>query len=70
MRKPLIFIERNRPYRITYHEGLEGARRLKFDRLSNQIIGCAIEVHKNLGPGLLESTYKQCLAYELKRSNL
>jgi GxxExxY protein len=43
---------------------------LKFDRLSNQIIGCAIEVHKNLGPGLLESTYEQCLAYELKRSNI
>jgi len=43
---------------------------LKFDRLSGQIIGCAIEVHKNLGPGLLESTYEQCLAYELKRSNI
>jgi GxxExxY protein len=39
---------------------------LKFDRLSNQIIGCAIEVHKALGPGLLESTYEQCLAHELK----
>ena len=43
---------------------------MKFDRLSGQIIGCAIEVHKNLGPGLLESTYEQCLAYELKRSNI
>lgn len=52
------------------HEGHEGARRLKFDRLSGQIIGCAIEVHKSLGPGLLESTYEQCLAYELKRSNI
>jgi GxxExxY protein len=31
------------------------------------VIGCAIEVHKNLGPGLLESTYEKCLAYELKR---
>jgi hypothetical protein len=39
---------------------------LKFDKLSNQVIGCAIEVHKTLGPGLLESTYEQCLAYELK----
>jgi GxxExxY protein len=29
------------------------------------VIGCAIEVHRNLGPGLLESTYEQCLAYEL-----
>ena len=43
---------------------------MKFDKLSNQIIGCAIEVHKNLGPGLLESTYEQCLAYELKKSNI
>jgi len=43
---------------------------LKFDKISNLIIGCAIEVHKNLGPGLLESTYEQCLAYELKKSNI
>jgi len=34
------------------------------DRLSYQVIGCAIEVHRNLGPGLLESTYEQCLAHE------
>jgi GxxExxY protein len=39
---------------------------LEFDELSNKIIGCAIEVHRNLGPGLLESTYAQCLAHELK----
>ena len=38
---------------------------MKFDELSNRIIGCALEVHRNLGPGLLESTYEQCLAYEL-----
>ena len=43
---------------------------MRFDKLSNQIIGCAIEVHKHLGPGLLESTYEQCLAYELNKSNL
>ena len=43
---------------------------MKFHKLSNQIIGCAIEVHKNLGPGLLESTYEQCLAYELKKSDI
>jgi GxxExxY protein len=43
---------------------------LKFDKLSNRVIGCAIEVHKNLGPGLLESTYEQCLAYEMKRSKI
>jgi GxxExxY protein len=38
---------------------------MEFDQLSNKVIGCAIEVHRNLGPGLLESTYEQCLAHEL-----
>jgi GxxExxY protein len=33
--------------------------------LSNKIIGSAIEVHKILGPGLLESAYQECLNYEL-----
>jgi GxxExxY protein len=40
---------------------------MQFDELSNRVIGCAIEVHRNLGPGLLESTYRQCLAYELSQ---
>ncbi|MDT8410871.1 MAG: GxxExxY protein [Vicingaceae bacterium] len=34
-------------------------------QLSYEIIGCAITVHKELGPGLLESVYEQCLKYEL-----
>lgn len=34
-------------------------------RLSYQITGCAIKVHKALGPGLLESVYEKCLHYEL-----
>ena len=33
--------------------------------LSEKIIGAAIEVHRELGPGLLESTYEACLAHEL-----
>ncbi len=33
--------------------------------LRGAVIGCAIEVHRHLGPGLLESTYEQCLAHEL-----
>ena len=33
--------------------------------LTEKVIGCAIEVHRTLGPGLLESTYQQCLAHEL-----
>jgi GxxExxY protein len=39
---------------------------MEFDDLSRNVIGCAIEVHRTLGPGLLESTYEQCLAHELK----
>ncbi len=39
---------------------------MEFDELSNRVIGCALEVHSELGPGLLESTYQQCLAHELK----
>ena len=37
------------------------------DELTHAIIGAAIEVHKRLGPGLLESAYRVCLAYELKK---
>ncbi len=40
------------------------------NELSTMIIGCAIEVHKQLGPGLLESAYKECLYYELKQAGL
>ena len=40
------------------------------DSLTGMIIGCAIEVHRFLGPGLLESAYAQCLAWELKKSDL
>jgi GxxExxY protein len=36
--------------------------------ISYKIVGCAIEVHKQLGPGLLESVYHPCMIYELKKS--
>lgn len=36
------------------------------DKITENIIGAAIEVHKTLGPGLLESAYQECLFYELK----
>ena len=36
--------------------------------LSYQIVGCAITVHKQLGPGLLESVYEKCLKYELEKN--
>ncbi|MFM9905980.1 MAG: GxxExxY protein [Pyrinomonadaceae bacterium] len=38
--------------------------------LTEKIIGCAIEVHKAIGPGLLESAYEECLCYELAQNGL
>jgi len=43
---------------------------MEFDDLSGKIIGCAIEVHKLLGPGLLESAYEECLVFELIRNGI
>ena len=43
---------------------------MEFSELSHRVIGCAIEVHRRLGPGLLESTYEQCLAHEFKLNDI
>lgn len=40
------------------------------DLLTEKVIGCAIQVHKELGPGLLESSYEQCLCYELNHAGI
>jgi GxxExxY protein len=40
---------------------------METNELTSAIIGAAIEVHRRLGPGLLESAYRACLAYELKK---
>ena len=40
------------------------------NELSNKIIGLAIEVHTALGPGLLESAYKECLFYKIAKSGI
>ena len=40
------------------------------DELSNIVIGLAIKVHKNLGPGLLESSYIECLYYGINKTGL
>lgn len=39
----------------------------ELNQITDAIIGCSIEIHKQLGPGLLESAYKECLFYELKK---
>lgn len=41
-----------------------------FEDITKVIIGCAIDVHKVLGPGLLESAYEECLYYELQKAGL
>jgi GxxExxY protein len=41
-----------------------------YDELSGKVIGCAIEVHRNLGPGLLESAYEKSLSFELSANNI
>jgi GxxExxY protein len=40
------------------------------NEIGRDIVHCALSVHKNLGPGLLESTYQACLAYELHQAGL
>jgi len=40
------------------------------NELTSKIIGAAIEVHRRVGPGLLESAYRVCLAYELRKRGL
>lgn len=40
------------------------------NKLTEQIIGCAIKVHRSLGPGLLESAYQECLLFELRKAGL
>ena len=40
------------------------------NELTEKIIGCAMKVHRELGPGLLESAYKQCLFFELHQAGL
>ena len=40
------------------------------NEIATKVIGCAIEVHRALGPGLLESAYRQCLHYDLVNAGL
>lgn len=50
--------------------GERGEKKAEIDRITERIIGAAIEVHRELGPGLLESAYEQCLCFELSQRGL
>jgi len=67
VRKTALFLHED-PRRS--HEGARRKFAMDFDPITNAIIGCAIEVHKHLGPGLLESAYEECLIYELRNRNI
>ncbi len=43
---------------------------MKENEVSEKVIGCAIEVHRQLGPGLLESVYEEALCFELSKAHL
>ena len=53
---------------LNIHRGDAEARSL--DELSDRVIGACIEIHKHLGPGLLESGYEECLCHELTLAGL
>ena len=55
---------------MIYHGDTETRSKLLHEQLTEQIIGAAIEVHRELGPGLLESAYEECLCHELHLRNL
>ncbi len=48
----------------------EEKREIVPDSLSGKVIGCAIEVQRHLGPGLLEGIYEEALCYEMQRHGL
>ena len=48
----------------------EGSQGYTENQLSKIIFDCALRVHRALGPGLLESSYEECLFYELRKTGL
>lgn len=55
---------------MTIHRGGAEDAEKSVNRLTERVIGLCIEVHKHLGPGLLESAYQTCLAFELEEAGL
>ncbi|HEX3586887.1 MAG TPA: GxxExxY protein [Candidatus Angelobacter sp.] len=50
--------------------GTAATPKLRYEELTERILGAAIEIHKALGPGLLESAYEECLCHELNLRGL
>jgi len=48
----------------------EGRQDILLEKLATEVIDHGIQVHKKLGPGLLENAYKECMLYELRKNNL
>ena len=58
-------------YTEGHREGTEEHReKMEINQITEKIIKCAIDVHKSLCPGLLESAYEECLVYELEKDGL
>ena len=51
-------------------QGIRKDIEVEIDELSRQVAVCALEVHRTLGPGLMQSTYEHCLAHELAASGI
>ena len=51
------------------HDNGEALRK-QLNELAGKVIGLGIEIHRALGPGLLESAYEECLAYELSKGGI
>jgi hypothetical protein len=55
---------------MIHHGDTEARSKLLHEKLTEHVIGAAIEVHRELGPGLMESAYEECLYHELHLRNL
>jgi GxxExxY protein len=66
----LEYVIRWREFTAEYAGRREMREKGQLDQITRQIIGAAIEVHKAVGPGLLESAYQACLAYEVLQRGL